>query len=84
MEGIHRMTTDATQQRARALLAAVLGLDGGDIPDDAGMTTLAAWDSLAHVRIVLRLEQELGRALEPEQVLALRDLRGLAALLERA
>jgi acyl carrier protein len=70
-------------EHARSLLADVLGLEPGQIPDDAGMTTLAAWDSLAHVRIVLRIEQDLGRALIPEEALGIGDLSDIARLLTR-
>ena len=67
--------------RARNLLAEVLGIDPAQVEDTAGMTTLAAWDSLAHVRIILRLEREVGRTLEPDQVLSIGDLGGVAQVL---
>ena len=69
-------------ERARLLLATVLGLAVEAIGDDAGVTTVPAWDSLAHVRIVLRLEEDLGRALAPDEVLAMRDLNGIASILQ--
>ena len=75
--------TDHVLERARLLLADVLGLPAAEIPDDAGIGTLAAWDSLAHVRIALRIEQEVGHALGLESVLSLRDVAGIAEVLKR-
>ncbi len=71
----------ASVLRARALLADVLGLEPGALPADAAPANVAAWDSLAHVRLVLRLEEELGRSLAPEEVLAIRDVDAMAGLL---
>ena len=75
--------TPGDLDRARSLLAEVLGIDPSQVEDTAGMTTLAAWDSLAHVRIILRLEKEVGRTLEPDRVLSIRDLGGVAQVLAR-
>lgn len=70
-------------ERARALLAEVLRLDVATLPADAEQSAVSAWDSLAHVRIVLRIESELARRLEPEEVLSLQSLSAIADLLER-
>ena len=75
--------TPGDLDRARSLLAEVLGIDPSQVEDTAGMTTLAAWDSIAHVRIILRLEKEVGRTLEPDRVLSIRDLGGVAQVLAR-
>ena len=69
--------------RARSLLAGVLGLDTSQVGDTAGMNTLAAWDSLAHVRLLLRLEKEAGRTLGPDEALSIRDVGGIARLLDQ-
>jgi len=47
------------------------------------MNTLAAWDSLAHVRLLLRLEKEAGRTLGPDEALSIRDVGGIARLLDQ-
>jgi len=73
--------TESALDRARLLLADVLGMPVADLPVDAGITTLAAWDSLAHVRIALRVEEETGHALDLESVLSLRDVKSVAKVL---
>ncbi len=42
------------------------------------------WDSLAHMRMVLLLEEHLGRFLETEAMLAIESLSEVAVLLEVA
>ena len=68
--------------RAKALLATALEIDPGTLPPDASITTLEAWDSLAHLRLVQALEQELGRELPPEHIFGIASLDDVAAVLE--
>ena len=73
------MSTD----RARALLAEAIGIATAEVPADASMFTFDAWDSLAHMRLVLGLETELGAPLDAEQIVNLATLDDIAALLSR-
>jgi acyl carrier protein len=68
-------------ERAREMLAECLGLPIGEIGADARLGSPAAWDSLAHVRIVLALEAECGRELSAQEILGLTSLKALAGLL---
>ena len=70
--------------QARAVLAEVLGLELDDIGHDASIETLAAWNSLAHMRLILELERRLGRELPPETVFEIASLDDVAALLADA
>jgi acyl carrier protein len=69
-------------EQARALLAEALGLAPEALPDDAAFESVEAWDSLAHLRLVLGLEARLGTELEPEAIVAIASLRDVARLLE--
>ena len=66
---------------ARNLLSEVLGVDVDALPDTASAETLEAWDSLAHLRLVLRLEEQLGRQLAADEILEATSLVSVAALL---
>jgi acyl carrier protein len=68
--------------RAKALLATALEIDPAMLPSDASITTLEAWDSLAHLRLVQALEQELGRELPAEHIFGIASLDDVAAVLE--
>lgn len=70
--------------QARAVLAEVFGLELVDIEGDASIETLAAWNSLAHMRLILELERRLGHELAPETVIEIASLDDVAALLAGA
>ena len=70
--------------QARAVLAEVFGLELDDIAGDASIETLAAWNSLAHMRLILELERRLGHELAPETVVEIASLDDVAALLAGA
>jgi acyl carrier protein len=70
------------ETRAKALLASALEIDAASVPQDASITTLEAWDSLAHLRLVQALEKELGRELPAEHIFAIASLEDVTAVLE--
>ena len=58
----------ATLDEVRQALADVLGLELAKVPPDASPETLPEWDSMAHLNLVLALEQGTGVALSPEEM----------------
>ena len=66
------------QQRARELIAGVLGQEPLAIPDDASFGTQQGWDSLAHFRLVSALESERGKELSTDEMLSMRTLQDVA------
>ena len=69
-------------QAARQLLAAVLEMEAVDIADDAAIGELASWNSLAHMRIIMAMEAQLGTSLSPGNVVAIGSLQDIATVLE--
>jgi len=66
---------------ARSLLAIAAKVAEADVPVDAAIGNWELWDSLTHMRLMLLVEERLGRMLSPEEILAvgtLRDLRLIA------
>jgi acyl carrier protein len=72
--------TEAMQE-ARRLLGEILDMDADALPQDASMDTVPQWDSLNHIRLVSRLEEELGRPVDGEEILSITNLPNLAAML---
>ena len=68
-------------QAARQLQASVLEMETADIADDAGIGQLAGWDSLAHMRLIMAIEADMGRPLSPGNVVAIGSLRDVATVL---
>jgi acyl carrier protein len=71
------------ESRAAAIVARALGIQG-EVPPEADMTSLPAWDSMSHVALLLELEQELGRPLATEEVASIDSVRAVARLFAAA
>lgn len=73
------MTTDerATNDRLRSVFAEVLEIEPSSIKPDSSPETLDTWDSFAHMRLVMAIENEFRMSLTMEQILAIEDFRSL-------
>jgi acyl carrier protein len=67
--------------RARALLAEALGLAATEIPEDARIGAAERWDSLAHARLLIGLEEILNRPLDPSETARIESLADVADVL---
>lgn len=66
---------------ARRLLAEATNRSASEIPDDATIEGLEAWDSLAHMRLLIALEDRLGKRLAPNMVVSIRCLSDIGTVL---
>jgi len=66
---------------ARLLLAEALGCPAEDVPLDGAIGTWPLWDSLAHIKVVLGVEERLGRTLSTDEVLQIVSVAAIDALL---
>jgi acyl carrier protein len=62
------------RQKLVQILADTLGLDASDIPADASMERMSAWDSVAHLNVVMSLEQEFGVSFSADEIISLNSL----------
>jgi acyl carrier protein len=69
------------RDQARLLLAEAVNCEAAVLPDDARIGGFAAWDSLAHLRLVLGIEQKIGRQLDADEAIRIESLQDIAALL---
>jgi acyl carrier protein len=67
---------------AKRLLAEATSADPAAVPEDARIGSFERWDSLAHMRLILGLEQQVGRELEVEEVLRIECLDDVRAILQ--
>lgn len=68
--------------RARALLAEAFRIDPSLIPDGARLGDFEQWDSLGHARMLLAVEEAIGRPLDPDEAVTAESLEAVAALLD--
>ena len=57
------------EDRIYRVISDVMGVTIGEIDDESSPDTIAAWESLSHINLVLALEVEFGVSLSPEDVL---------------
>lgn len=69
------------EDRACEIVARALKIEGGHVSIDDTMETLPAWDSLAHMSIVLTIEAETNRQLRAEEIASILSVRSVAELL---
>jgi acyl carrier protein len=74
--------TAEAMAHARRLVATALECPLDAVTDDASVDNLAAWDSIAHVRLLLAIEAETGRSLDSDTIANLRSVADVAAALE--
>lgn len=69
--------------KLRQIIADATGADLATIGADAAMGTLAEWDSIAHLNIVMSVEQAFGVKFSAEETLELNSIPALAAALQQ-
>jgi|RhiMethySRZTD1v2_1073278.scaffolds.fasta_scaffold1761128_1 acyl carrier protein len=69
---------------AGALIAEIVRSPKGDYFDETLLSNIENWDSLKGVRLVLRLEEVMGRPLSEQDIEALRSVGDVQRLLEQA
>jgi len=66
----------------RELLATALAMPKSDIGPKTSLSETKEWDSLAHMRIILAIEEQLGRCLSPDEILETKDFGTVDRLIE--
>lgn len=76
--------TSVSLQKAKTHLATVLECDPGNLNDDDTIETIDNWDSLNHMRLILHLEDVIGRQIEPDDTMTLFTVQAIADFLTKA
>ncbi len=66
---------------AREVVGGALGLESAGLAADTAIGVTERWDSLAHMRIILGLEERLERQLTADEVVAIATLADVEQLL---
>ena len=69
------------EARAKAVLADALGVGETEISTETALFVTAEWTSLAHLRLVLALEEATGQTLDPATIVELTDYADVAKIL---
>lgn len=71
------------RQKIAQILADTLGLPLAKITDNTTMENTEAWDSVAHLNLVMSLESAFGVTLDPEEFLEMSSIEGMETVLAR-
>lgn len=63
-------------------IAAILAIPPESLSEESSPDTVASWDSVNHLNLVMALESEFGIRLSPEDALAMRSVGAVRALLK--
>lgn len=56
------------EERIKNAMAAAFGIDGADITENASQDTIANWDSIGHMKLVISLEDEFDIQFNEDQI----------------
>jgi acyl carrier protein len=76
--------SEPIEQRLKALLARVMRVDAGTLGADASTDTVATWDSLNHMKLILTLEEEFDLAFDESQIEHMTSLPKIVSVIEQA
>jgi acyl carrier protein len=70
------------EAKLKQVLAYVFGVDVSDINDEASVDTIAKWDSLNHLNLVLALEEQFQVSLSEDQIIEMLNYPLVKAVLQ--
>ena len=73
------MSDDCVDQ-VRQIVADIFGVSVDDVTADSSPQSIESWDSMAHLNLVLSLEQAFGVNFAPEEIA---ELISVSAIVER-
>ena len=76
------MDSAEIKSRVRDTMAQVLGVAPGTIGEDASPDSLAAWDSLAHMNLVVALEQAFRIEFSEEHIVTMLNFKLIVLTVE--
>lgn len=76
------MTSTERFEKIRQTLSAILGIPNGEINDDTSPDNTPAWDSVAHLNLVVALEETFGVAFSPDETMELTSVRLIGLMLD--
>ena len=76
------MRSSSAIDQVREIAADVFQLPLEGVDDDASPDTVKGWDSLQYINLILALEQHFDIQFDPEEILKMVHLRGIASLIE--
>ena len=74
--------TSLLLERIRGIAADILEVPAASITTESSPESVASWDSVRHLNLVLALEEEFGLQLDPEEIDRMHSIGEIVAALE--
>ena len=68
-----------TRQRVLRAVSQIMDVPDDQLSDSSSPDTIAAWDSLRHMNLVLALEEEFNIKFSDEQIMTMADVQRILA-----
>jgi acyl carrier protein len=65
------------EDRLKQILSSTLNVPEEQIREESSVENVEAWDSLAHLNIILSLEQSFGISISPEEAIEMTSLTSM-------
>jgi acyl carrier protein len=72
--------SESTLDQVRRIVADVLGMSMSLVTADSSPETLASWDSVQHLNVVMAMEERFGIEFEPEDIEGMRTVAKMAEI----
>jgi acyl carrier protein len=76
------MTPEQRQATIRRTVAAVLGVPESTIDEDSSTDSIKGWDSVAHLNLIMALEEAFGTSFSPEETMDMTSVKLIRLVLE--
>lgn len=76
------MTASERTEKLMGTVSAILGVPVSEISDDTSPDNVSSWNSVAHLNLVVALEEAFGIAFEPDETMELTSVRLIELMLE--
>ncbi len=63
-------------------IASALSIPVDQVADDSSGSTIAQWDSIGHMNLVLALEERFNTSFTVEEIIQMRDVAAIRSVLE--
>jgi acyl carrier protein len=68
--------------KLKATIASVLDIPADRLGEDSSGRTVAQWDSIAHMNVVLALEQRFNISFTLDEIMAMRNVEAIRTIVE--
>jgi acyl carrier protein len=75
--------TASTFEQVRNVASDIFGIPADRITAESSPETIENWDSIQHLNLVLAIEEKFGVQLDPEDIEKMKNIRAVAALVEK-